>query len=212
MLNTKDFPQPPYNKMTLTGKGQVTALPDLAILRLGVQTTGDNLTDAQSENARISQNVINALKQLGITDLKTYQYTIEMLYDYQNGARIDKGYSVRNVFEIRTSNLGLVGTIIDTAVNYGANVVEFVNFEVSNPDLYYQEALNLAINDAYHKAKSISSNLRIMVNPIPTMITENSTPPTPFSSIFLAREGAFTTPIEPGNKQIEAAVTVEFTY
>ena len=213
MINTKEFTQPPYNKMTLTGKGQVTVLPDLAILRLGVQTTGLNLTATQSENARISQNVISSLQQLGITDIKTFQYLIEMLYDYENGNRIDKGYSVRNLFEIPTSNLGLVGTIIDTTVNNGANIVEFVSFEVSNPELYYQEALNLAVNDAYHKAKSISTNLRIILNPIPTLIIENSAPPIPFSPVFLARgEGAFATPVEPGNKQIEASVTVEFTY
>jgi uncharacterized protein YggE len=198
--------------MTLTGKGQVTAIPDLAILRLGVQTTGDNLTFTQSENARISQNVLNELHQLGVTDIKTYQYLIETLYDYENGVRIDKGYSVRNIFEIRTNNMNLVGSIIDTAVSNGANAVEFVNFDVSAPELYYLEALNLAVNDAYQKAKSIAANLRIMINPIPSLITENSSPPIPFSRAFTSREGAFATPIESGSKQIEAMVTVEFIY
>jgi uncharacterized protein YggE len=212
MTNTKEFNLPPYNKMTLTGKGQVTAIPDLAILRLGVQTTGYNLTEAQSENARISQNVLDALHQLGVTDIKTYQYLIEMLYDYENGVRIDKGYSVRNILEIRTNNMNMVGSIIDSSVDNGANIVEFVNFEVSAPELYYQEALNLAVNDAYQKAKSIAANLRIMINPIPTLITENSSPPIPFSRVFSSRESGFATPIEPGNKLIEALVTVEFMY
>lgn len=212
MTNYKENEQLLYNKMTLTGRGQVTAIPDLAILRLGVQTTGDNLTDVQSENARISQNVLNSLRQLGITEINTHQYQIEKLYDYENGSKIDRGYLVRNIFEIRMDNMNLVGSAIDTAVNNGANAVEFINFEVADPDIYYQQALNLAVKNAYLKAKSISESMRVMINPIPIRITENSAPPTPFSSMFMAREGAFTTPIEPGNKQIEASVTSEFIY
>ena len=212
MTNYKENEQLPYNKMIVTGRGQVTVTPDLAILRLGVQTTGDDLSTAQSDNARISQNVLTALRQLGITDIKTYQYQIEKLYDYENGNRIDRGYSVRNILEIRMENMNLVGTAIDIAVNSGANVVEFINFEVADPDIYYQQALNLAVKNAYQKAKSISESLRVMINPIPILITENSAPPIPFSSMYMAREGAFTTPIEPGNKQIEANVTAEFIY
>lgn len=199
------------NIMTLMGNGQVTAVPDIAIIRLGVQTTGDNLTDAQAENARLSQAVLQSLRQLGITEIKTYQYTINQEFDFQDGNRIDRGYSVRNIFEIESSALEQVGTVIDTAVYYGANVVDFMEFEVSNKDEYYLQALNLAVMDAYQKAKSIAESLDIMMNPIPTRITENSTPQSPPIG-FALREGATTTPIESGSKQIEASVTVEFIY
>jgi len=201
-----------YNIMTLTGNGRVTAIPDIAILRLGVQTTGEDLTLAQSENARISQTVLQALNQMGITDIKTFQYSIDKLYDYENGNRIDQGYSVRNILEIRMSNMNQVGAVIDTAVSNGANVVDFIDFEVSDTTDYYLEALNFALMDAYQKAKSISINLGLMMEPIPVKIDENSTSPIPYSRTYAAREGAFTTPIEPGNKQIEASVTVEFIY
>jgi uncharacterized protein YggE len=199
-------------KMIFTGKGQVTVNPDLAIIHLGVQTTADNVTEAQSENAKISQQILDAVKGLGVTDIKTYQYQIEKLYDYENGQRIDRGYSVRNVIEIRTSNIGQVGTIIDTAVGAGANIVDLISFEVARPEIYYQQALNLAVRNAYQKAKSVSSELRIIFDPIPILITETSTQPTPFSPAIALREGAYTTPIESGNKQIEANVTVEFVY
>lgn len=202
----------PYNSMTLTGQGQITVVPDTAIIRLGVQTNGDNLSEVQAENAKISQAVLQAIQQLGITDIKTFQYTIEKLYDYENGNRIDKGYSVRNILEIRMNNLNQAGFVIDTAVSNGANVVDLINFEVSDPDVYYQEALNLAVMNAYEKAKSISVNLGLTMDPIPLRITENSNAPIPFSQFSSMREGAFATPIEPGNKQINASVTVEFLY
>lgn len=208
MPNNKEEQQ---RRMIFNGSGQVSVNPDLAILRLGVQTTSDDVSYAQTENARISQEVINSIRQLGINDIKTYDYQIEKLYDYENGQRIDRGYIVKNIFEVRTVELGLVGNIIDTAVEHGANIVESINFDVINPDAYYQQALTNALNNAFQKAKTISSNLRIMFHPTPILIKENSTPPTPFSPMFAARE-AYTTPIEPGSKDIKASITVEFAY
>lgn len=203
----------PRKKMIFNGMGQVTVNPDLAILRLGVQTTGENVTTVQSENAKISRQVLDSIRQLGVTDIKTYQYQIEKLYEYDNGKRIDRGYSVRNIFEIRTGNIGQVGIIIDTAVNNGANIVDLISFDVAAPELYYQQALNKAVNNAIQKARSVASNLRIMFDPVPTLISENSLQPVPYTPTFAARgEVAYTTPIELGSMQIEASVKVEFEY
>lgn len=199
------------NYMTLTGTGRVTVNPDVAVIRLGVQTTNDNLSAAQQENAMLSQAVLQSLQQLGIGDIKTFQYNIEKVYAYENNQRIDKGYEVRNIFEIRTQNIAQVGNVIDTAVNNGANVVDFINFETSDSNYYYLQALNLAVMNAIQKAKSISNTLGISNIPIPNHITENSTSPIPYQN-FAMREGAFTTPIEPGNIRIDASVTIEFTY
>lgn len=199
------------NIMTLTGNGQVTAVPDIAILRLGVQTTGQNLADIQNENARASQAVLQSLEQLNIADIKTFQYSIDKLYDYEDNKRIDKGYSVRNIFEIRTTNMDQVGNLIDTAVYYGANVVDLIDFEVSDSNAYYMQALDLAIDNAYQKATNIAQNFGLTINPVPIRINENTTSPIPFQNL-LARESAVSTPIEPGSKQIEASVTVQFLY
>lgn len=206
---------PPHMKdniMILSGQGEVFTDPNLAIIRLGVQTTGDNLATTQMDNARTSQAVLNTFKQMGITDIKTYQYLIEKIYDYENGDRIDKGYAVRNIFEIRFSNLDEVGLVIDSAVNNGANVVEFISFDVSNSEVLYQQALNLAVLNAIQKAESISKQFGLPLNLIPTRIVENTFTAVPFPQFDQTRERAFATPIEPGQKSINASVQVEFTY
>ncbi|WP_313165389.1 SIMPL domain-containing protein [Sedimentibacter sp.] len=198
-----------HNKtMTLTGQGQVTAVPDIAVIRLGVQTTGENITGIQTDNARMTQSIIQALQRMGVNNIKTYQYTIDKLYDYENGRQIDRGFSVRNILEIRTNNLDMAGSIIDTAVNLGANVVELISFDVSNREYYYQQALNAAIRDAIQKSKSIAMSLNISSEPLPVNIVENSIMPIqPFRY-----ELAASTPIIPGNMLVEANVTVDFEY
>lgn len=201
-----------HNIMTLTGQGYVSAVPDMAIIRLGVQSIGANLTEIQSENARISQELLEALRQMDILDIKTSVYSIEKNYEYENGTRIDRGYFVRNIFEIKMSNMEQVGMVIDTAVSIGANVVEYITFDLSNPEEYYEQALNLAVMNAIQKAISISNQLGLSLDPIPIRIVENSTMPIPFTQVSSFRERDFITPIEPGQKRIDAFVNVEFMY
>lgn len=194
--------------MTLSGQGQVTAVPDTAVIRLGVQTSGDNLAQIQAENARMVQSIIQALQRMGVNNIKTFQYSIDKVYDYDNGRQIDRGFSVRNILEIRTNNLDMAGSIIDTAVNSGANVVELISFDVTNREYYYQQALNAAIRDAIQKSKSIAMSLNAASDPVPVNIVENSLMPIqPFRYEFAA-----TTPIIPGSMLVEANVTVDFEY
>nr|WP_312577548.1 SIMPL domain-containing protein [Sedimentibacter sp.] len=195
--------------MTLNGQGNLTLIPDVAVIRLGVQTTGESLLLIQNENAQEVQSILQSLKRLGVTDVKTYQYSIDKIYDYENGNRIDKGYYVRNILEIKTRNMSQVGNIIDSAVNAGANVVDLISFQVSEPEIYYQQALNSAINNAIQKSKSISMNLGMKTDPVPIQIIENSFSPLPKQQF--QREVA-ATPIIPGDIQIDASVTVVFLY
>lgn len=199
------------NTMILNGNGQVSAIPDVAVLRLGVQTEGENLQLIQANNADLSQTVLRSLRQLGIDEIKTFQYQINKVYEFVDGKQMDRGYSVRNIFEIRTEDLNLVGAAIDNAVFSGANIIDLIQFEVSDPSTYYLQALNLAVTDAYEKATSIAENLGVPLSPYPRKITENNTLTVPFRAINM-REGAFATPIEAGTNQITASVTVEFTY
>lgn len=199
------------NIMTVTGTGQISVVPDLAILRLGVQTIGNNLVKLQNDNARISQDIIDVLNNYNIADIRTYQYTVEKLYEYSNGNQIDKGYSIRNILEIKTQDLSQVGNIIDSAVKSGGNIIDLVEFDVSDPNSYYLVALDLAINNAVQKATVIVNSLGVETTPVPIRLDEISTVPQPYVN-FARREGGFATPIEAGSKEIIANVSMKFLY
>ena len=192
--------------MTLTGHGEMDISPDTVIIRLGVETSGEDLSRIQAENTRLSQSLFQALQRMGITNIKTIQYSIDRIYDYEDGRQIDRGYSVRNILELRTNNLEVAGSIIDAAVNAGANIVDLITFDVSNREYYYQQALNMAIMNAIQKSKSIAVNLGVSSNPLPVNIIENTAMPFPVQREFAA------TPIMPGTINIAANVTVDFVY
>ncbi len=201
--------QDTYHTMTLTGQGHVMAAPDVAVIRLGVQSTGTDLAQIQNENAQISQDIIQSLMQSGNTDIKTIEYTVDKSYEYDNGKQIDKGYSVRHILEIRTDQINEVGTIVDALVKAGSNVVSSISFELSDPNYYYQQALNLAVDNAIQKAKSISANFHLRLNSVPVKIMEGNISPIPI--VRFQREAA-ATPILAGELKIEAFVTTDFLY
>ena len=193
--------------MTLTGHSEMEIAPDIVIIRLGVQTTGENLSQIQADNARISQSIIQTLQRMGINDIKTSQYSIDRVYDFEDGRQIDRGFSVRNILQIRTANLEAAGSIIDAAVNAGANVVDLITFDISNREYYYQQVLNMAILNAIQKANSITRNLGYSTPALVVNIVENAAIP------FLPVQREFAaTPIIPGTIRIEANVTVDFVF
>lgn len=200
-----------FKTMTLTGQGQIITVPDMAVVRLGVETAGDDLSAIQRENAQLSQAVVDYLKSSGVTDVKTYRYSIDRRYEYENGNQIDRGFTVRNIFEIRLEEMEQVGTVIDGAITNGANTVDFISFEVSDVQAYYQQALNQAVINAMDKADSLAVLLGLSTSPVPVKIIESSAPVMPFSQRVLS-ERTFATPIEPGNLTIEAFVSVDFSY
>ncbi len=200
-----------FKTMTLTGQGQINAVPDMAVIRLGVETAGDDLSAIQTENAQLSQAVIDFLRSSGISDVKTYRYSVDRRYEYENGNQIDRGFTVSNIFEIRLEEMERVGAVIDGAIANGANTVDFISFEISDVQSYYQQALNQAVINAMDKADSLAVLLGLTAAPVPVKIIENSAPVMPFSQRVLS-ERTFTTPIEPGNLTIEAYVSVDFSF
>lgn len=198
-----------HRVIVLEGHGQVSTVPDTVVIQLGILTTGADLTAIQAENAVTSQKVLEAMESLGVSDIKTASYSIERNIDYMEGKEVDRGYTVSHIFEIRTHETAQAGSLIDAAVSSGANTVDFIAFESSRQDFFYQQALNLALMDAIQKSISVARSLGLTREPAPVRIVENSVPP--ISPVRFRAEAAGT-PIVPGSLTVEASVTVEFTY
>ncbi|WP_159462242.1 SIMPL domain-containing protein [Halobacillus sp. Marseille-P3879] len=201
-----------YRVMTVSGSGEVTAEPDLASIQLGVVTEGQELTQLQQENARVMEQVIASVINLGIPreSLETVDYSIVPQYDYESGTQVFRGYQITNMISIKTENISQTGEVIDTAVDYGANQIRDIHFSIENSEAFYQQALALALRDAYMKAATMGRSMRLQVDHAPLKVIERSQ----HDPIPLARAQTFAaaTPIEPGELNIEAAVEVQFQF
>jgi uncharacterized protein len=197
------------------GEGTVTAQPDQAKLTLGVSTTNENVQSAQQENAVRMNQVITSIVNLGVPrdDIQTSQYRITPQYDYVDGKRIFRGYEVVNLVEVTINDLTMVGTILDTAVQHGANQIGNIQFLVSQPEQYYQQALIQSVHQSFKKARAIVSAIRVTLDETPISITE-LTEDRPLTLVKAATYDTYEeiTPISPGTLDITAKVKSEFKY
>ncbi|WP_161974947.1 SIMPL domain-containing protein [Bacillus timonensis] len=203
------------HKLKVNGEGIVTATPTSSTITLGVITESSTVSAAQNENSQITNKVIQSLLAAGIPNehIKTVDFRIEILYDYENSKQTLKGYKVIHMLQISDVDIQATGSIVDTAVQNGANTVTSIQFTVSNPQVYYAKALENAIKDAQGKARTIANELGVQLQVIPLHIQEQSqqSPPIPFQTAMFAKSEA-ATPIQPGELTITARIEATFTY
>lgn len=213
-IHTKDNDRLNQQTVKVTGEATLQAPPDQAIITLGVQTEHVDPKLAQQENSQTTSNIITALRELGIAEenIKTSDYRLDPQYDYVEGKEVFKNYKVQHMIQIKTNNIENVGSIVDSAVKHGANSVSSVRFSLANSENYYNQALTIAINNAYEKALTLTRAIEATLHPIPIQIEELSatTPPIGYQTTSYVK--ASTTPILPGELQITATVRVVYQY
>ena len=152
----------------VTGTGEMNLSPDIALIRLGVETTSPSVTEARDEAARAMEAVVAAVKNNGLADedIQTTSFNIWPQYDRQevmtNGVRssvrVLSGYTVSNDAVIKVRDLGAVGTIIDDVVNAGGDAARIngIDFSIEDPGAYTtqlrEDAVNAALENAQHFA------------------------------------------------------------
>ncbi|MFD1040544.1 SIMPL domain-containing protein [Virgibacillus byunsanensis] len=200
--------------MKVTGNGSVSIKPHIVNIQLEVITENDTLSQAQQENATIMNQVIQALLQLGINreNIQTVGYTINPRYDYPDGTQVFRGYEVNNTINVEITDINQAGNMIDVAVENGVNRVSNIQFTVRNRDMYYQQALRAALENAQAKAQTIAESMQLNLNPVPVKIFEKVSEEPITYKTFAATEQSIATPIEPGQIIIEARVEAEFQY
>lgn len=206
---------PKGHLIKVIGEGELILPPDIASVNLGVITEMKELIPAQQQNSAEVTKVINAIKTLGIpqNSIQTSDYRIDTEYDYEQGKQLFRGYKVTHLLQVKMEEISLVGKVVDTAVQNGANFVSNIQFSLKNKDGYYLQALALALNNASEKAKTIATTIHVTLNPTPTSVVESGSnvPPIHYQADALAK-GFSSTPIEPGQLKIKAVISAEFHY
>ncbi|XOQ32936.1 MAG: DUF541 domain-containing protein [Dialister sp.] len=208
--------EPARRSITVTGTSEVTAKSDMATINVSVETSSPNVKAAARENANTMTAVRNAVIAAGAdaSKIETQNYNIypQQTYDSKGNAKV-KEYRCTNSMKVVVDQLSRTGNVMDAAVEAGANRIDSVDFSVAYPEVYKDEALKKATEDAYRKAKIIASALgRSVVNVISASDDNVNVVPYRMMNVKLAaaRVEDSTTPIDPGESKMQGRVTVVF--
>ncbi len=201
----------------VSGQGKVTAVPDIATLRLGVQAQAASVADAQAQAAGAMDKVMTALTSNGVAkkDIQTQNFNITKLtrYDDKTQTEVVIGYQVTNTVTAKIRDTSRAGVIIDDVAAAGGDLtrIDGIDFSIEDPSAYYTDARKLAMADAKAKASQLAELAGGTLGNA-TYITESSySPPiaSPFAFEAKAMGGA-TTPISPGEAEIITTVQITF--
>ncbi len=204
----------------VSGQGKVTVTPDIATLTLGVSAHSATVADAQSQAATAMDKVMSALTNNGVAkkDIRTQYFNIQQLTRYDNNKQqsVITGYQVSNMVTAKIKAIDKIGLTIDAIATAGGDSTRIngVNFSVDQPENFYAQARELAMNDAKAKADQLAKLAGVNLGR-PTYISENSSlPPIPYPLSMARSEmgGAVapTTPISPG--EMEVTMNIQVTY
>ena len=201
----------------VTGQGETTAVPDVAILSLGVEAKGDTVAEAQSQAAVAMDKVMQALQDNGIDkkDIQTRQYSIYPITRWVEDEKKEEiiGYRVTNIVVAKIRKVDKAGAVIDAVAQAGGDYIRIqgISFTVDDPTPYYEEARTKAVKDAENKAKQFANLTGVKLGK-PTYISEGAVY---LPSVNKAYERAVSlpateTPISPGELKITTNVQIVY--
>lgn len=163
--------------LTVSGFGQVTLVPDLAYLNIGVHSEEAEVGKALKANNVIAQSISDALQNEGIAeeDIQTANFNVYPMQRYDSMGQItDTYFSVDNTVYVIVRDLSNLGKLLDVAINAGANNIYGINFDISNRAEALAQARDLAIKDAQSKAGLVASVAGVTLGEIRSINVSNA--------------------------------------
>lgn len=149
----------PRRWISVTGEGEATVAPDMAVVTMAVSAKGRELATARDDvNARTSA-VLARLRDLGVADadLQAPDVEIHPEYDYRRDAQKLIGYRVARTVTARVRALGSLGGVLDGVSEAGANEVHGAQMAASDPSAAEHAALEAAVAAARGRAEAIAA-------------------------------------------------------
>ena len=146
----------------ISGTGEVSAVPDIVDLRLGIEATETSVAEAQTQAAEAMNDVMTVLTSNGVAqkDIQTQYFSIRQVtsWDRDKEEEVVIGYRVTNTVAVTIRDVDKVSSIIDTVAEAGGDLtrIDSINFSVDDPSEYYDEAREEAVANAKAKAEELA--------------------------------------------------------
>ncbi|HXH81752.1 MAG TPA: SIMPL domain-containing protein [Candidatus Tectomicrobia bacterium] len=200
--------------ITVTGTGEVSLPPDLAVLHVGAEARAPALGQAGAEVDRRMRAVLERLRALGVQDrdVRTIVYAVEPFPAPRRPGEDDTpriaGYRVTSIVEVRTRDLAGLDRLVEAAAQAGANIVRNLHFTLADRAAAEAEARAAAARDAEAKARQLATAAGVRLGRL-LSLTESG-PARPLGRAALASTPAVAGPVETGLHEV--VVTVEARY
>lgn len=206
---------PGATRLDVVATGEVTRIPDVAIISAGVITRAATATAAIEENARRMERVRAALKRAGIADRDIQTSSISLNPDYRYAENQPPqliGYQASNSVSVNFRDIRNTGRILDALVAEGANSINGPSLTIDKPEAALDEARTKAVAAGRARAEVYARALGMRVVSL-LAVSESggvgAPPPMPMVVMQASARDA-SSKIDPGEQRLQVSVTMSF--
>jgi uncharacterized protein YggE len=184
-LDGMKHPNGQVASITVSGEGEMTAIPDVAMITFTVRETAKTSPEAQKAAEAKVTKALDAIYKLGVDkkDVKTVSYNISPKYETQGGyctgytcpptKTVVVGQEVSETISVKVRKTDTTGEVLG-AIG-AANITEMTGpeYTVDDKTKIEADAKALAIKDAKVKAQATADALGVSLGAI-TQFSENN--------------------------------------
>jgi uncharacterized protein YggE len=217
------------NTITVSGEGEVFAVPDTGEFTVSIQEEAKDVTTAQTAATKKANAVIDYLKSAGVAekDIKTADYSVYPQYEWTNsvctrdgycppGKQTLKGFQVSQTLSVKVKDTAKAGELLSGVGTKGASQVSGLSFTVEDEDALKAQAREEAITDAEAKARELASQLGVSLVRVVGFSENGGSYPVMYAAKTMAMDsmaGAEMAPapqIPTGENKISSSVSVTY--
>jgi len=202
-------------RLDVSATGEVTRVPDVAIISAGVVTRAPTATGALQEAATRMARVQAALERAGIAarDIQTSNLSLNPEYRYENNQAPQLvAYTASNQLSVRFRDIRNSGKILDALVKEGANQINGPNLTIDKPEAALDEARAKAVAQGRARAELYARSLGMRVVKIGSVSESGgyAPPPMPPMVMMAERSQAADSKIDAGEQKLSVSVSMTF--
>lgn len=208
---------PDATVLNITATGEVSRVPDVAVIRAGVVTQGATAAAALADNSGRMERIVAALRSAGIgtRDIMTANVALSPQYRYgENQPPVITGYQATNTVSVKFRDVAKSGGALDALVKAGANQIDGPQMSIDKPGAALDAARIEAVKQAQARAALYAQAAGLRVDRIVSIEEtgedrgNNPRPPVLYARAEMASDAQ--TPVLAGETTVSATVNVRF--
>lgn len=201
-------------RLSVSGEGVATAVPDMATITLGVRAQGETASDALDETSAVGADILAKLEEFDIEarDVQTSDLSLNPIYTRNNSgneAPLIVGFEASNRVTVRVRDLDRLGAVLGAVTGEGANQMYGLNFGFEDTDTMMDEARRKAVADARAKAELYAEAAGVTLGRVISLSEQGGYRPVPMP-VAEMRMAADSVPIAAGESALSASVSMVF--
>lgn len=212
---------PAMNTISVSGSGEVVAVPDIATFSFSAVEESLNVADAQSKSAKSINDITDYLTKNGVDkkDIKTTDYNIYPRYEYYgtssyypSGRQTLAAYVVSQTVQVKVRKIADAGKLLGGLGELGATNVSGLTFGFDKDDVLKAEARTNAINKAKVQAEDIAKSLGVSLGRV-VSYSENGGYPIAYGmggDMMVSKASSPVPSVTPGESKITSTVSITY--